>query len=568
MEEKILYQIEFEGADALLSEMAKLRKENNELKSANNEVNKSLKDGKTVTDEQRKAYEANIVQIKSNNKELNTLTKTVQNNGKSTENMRSRLTKLRREMQRMKVAGEDTSQAYRTIQKEASSLQDSIDKVSAEIKVFADDALIMNTVVDAASGLAQGFQVVQSAQALLGFESEKFEQTMQKLVAVQSLINGLQGVNNMLQKQSRVVLVAKVAATKAVTAAQWAYNAALNANPIGIIITAIAALAAGIYLLIKNFDDVTAAIKQAWDWLQFWKDDTDEAVTATESLIEVNDRLTKSFNKSNSALEFEIKMLKALGAETDKIKEKERELLETKLAQAEQLKFITDARLDATQEEKDAANEAFVAAQQELQLFEAVLEGQRRKNEEEKRLAEEAAAAKAAAARKAAEEEEDADEEVVNNYKKIKEEQDQWERERELSKLDSIDRFHEEELNKLKTQLNNRHLTQAEYDELLLQLEEETRLRRQEANAAEAEAEAERKEQQLEQRAEHFAEMAQQELESDLGYLELLKQQQQELDDLYRDGYLTFEEYELAKRKLEKDGVEFKEGIEKKERDL
>jgi TP901 family phage tail tape measure protein len=45
------------------------------------------------------------------------------------------------------------------------------------------------------------------------------------------------------------------------TAAQWAFNAALTANPIGIVIVAIAALIAIIVLLAKNWDKVTASVK-------------------------------------------------------------------------------------------------------------------------------------------------------------------------------------------------------------------------------------------------------------------------------------------------------------------
>lgn len=62
------------------------------------------------------------------------------------------------------------------------------------------------------------------------------------------------------------------------TVAQWAWNIALSANPIGLIIIAIAALIAGIILLWKNsetfrdivmavWDAVWGAIKFVWDWI-------------------------------------------------------------------------------------------------------------------------------------------------------------------------------------------------------------------------------------------------------------------------------------------------------------
>lgn len=51
-------------------------------------------------------------------------------------------------------------------------------------------------------------------------------------------------------------------ATKVITAAQWLWNAALSANPIGLVIVAVAALGAAIYGISKAFDTSTAAEKR------------------------------------------------------------------------------------------------------------------------------------------------------------------------------------------------------------------------------------------------------------------------------------------------------------------
>lgn len=57
------------------------------------------------------------------------------------------------------------------------------------------------------------------------------------------------------------------AATVIWTAAQWLLNAALAANPIGLVIIAIAALIAIIVVLVMNWDTVKAAAAATWNWI-------------------------------------------------------------------------------------------------------------------------------------------------------------------------------------------------------------------------------------------------------------------------------------------------------------
>jgi hypothetical protein len=52
------------------------------------------------------------------------------------------------------------------------------------------------------------------------------------------------------------------------TAAQWALNAAMTANPIGLIVVGIGLLIAGIVLLVKNFDKVKAAMLRTWEIIE------------------------------------------------------------------------------------------------------------------------------------------------------------------------------------------------------------------------------------------------------------------------------------------------------------
>ena len=71
-----------------------------------------------------------------------------------------------------------------------------------------------------------------------------------------------------VQSAAMAVVAKVVAAAKGIwTAAQWALNVALTANPIGLVIAGIAALIAVLVVVVKYWDNITAAVKVAWEWL-------------------------------------------------------------------------------------------------------------------------------------------------------------------------------------------------------------------------------------------------------------------------------------------------------------
>lgn len=63
----------------------------------------------------------------------------------------------------------------------------------------------------------------------------------------------------------KVALLASAVAIKVVTAAQWLWNAAMAANPIGLIILGIAALIAAGWAIYKNWDVIVGFFKEHWD---------------------------------------------------------------------------------------------------------------------------------------------------------------------------------------------------------------------------------------------------------------------------------------------------------------
>jgi phage-related minor tail protein len=71
--------------------------------------------------------------------------------------------------------------------------------------------------------------------------------------------------NTAAQIASKVATIAGSVASGIATAAQWAWNLAMSANPIGLIIIAIGALIAIVVLIIANWDQVSAFLIDTWN---------------------------------------------------------------------------------------------------------------------------------------------------------------------------------------------------------------------------------------------------------------------------------------------------------------
>lgn len=296
MSKTIVYNVQVNDSDKAFSEITKLKAANDELKKANKDLNEEVKRTGDSTGKAATQMTKNSVAIKENNTQIRLLTDGLTTNTTAARGTRRELTQLRRAMQESAAAGDVTSNSYRQMRDRASELQDQINRVSTEIKVFADDAIVINSVVDATQGLASGMQLVQSATALMGVENEKLMEVLVRLQALQGVVNGLQGVSNVLQKESRILLLAKIGAQKAATAAQWLWNAALTANPIGLLIAGIAALAGGFTLLSrrlkknkKDLDDNAESVDNLGESLN--KIDSDKTITkVSDSLSELSNR--------------------------------------------------------------------------------------------------------------------------------------------------------------------------------------------------------------------------------------------------------------------------------------
>jgi hypothetical protein len=176
--------------------------------------------------------------------------------GKSTTSLRQELKQLTLDIAQAKANGTDLGEEYQALVARAGELKDAIADAGAEISNAGSDTRHLDNILGTVQALAGGFAVVQGTAALFGNESEELQKTLLKVNAAMAVLQGLQSIQNAVQKEGAVTKLADVVATKAqiavqriytavtgqATAATTAFKVALAATGIGLFVVAVVAL--------------------------------------------------------------------------------------------------------------------------------------------------------------------------------------------------------------------------------------------------------------------------------------------------------------------------------------
>ena len=242
---------------------------------------------------------------------------------KSVGSIKSQLKEATAELIAMREKFGDTSDEAVKAAKKVANLKDSIGDAKAMADAFNPDAKF-KAFGSALQGVAGGFSAVQGAMGLMGSESQDVEKMLLKVNSAMALS---QGINSVLEakdsfKNLGAVLKSFSVVQKVVTVAQQVFNAVMRANPIGVMITAITALIAGVALLTKYFMDNAKAAKL-----------NEASVKANAKALEQQQKANaKANDELQRAQSYQLAMAKANGETTASIRALELKLIDEKIA--------------------------------------------------------------------------------------------------------------------------------------------------------------------------------------------------------------------------------------------
>lgn len=194
--------------------------------------------------------------------------------------------------------------------KSAAVLKDKIGDAKNLTDAFNPDAKF-KSLVGSLTGVAGGFSAVTGAMGILGGKSKDVEQAIAKVNQAMALASGVQALGESIDsfKQLAAVIRTTTIFQRVATAAQWLWNAALNANPIGAVVVAITALIGVGYLMINMFKSSTESVEAS-----------EEAIKKNTKAVEKEtEKLEENRKKKEQLQDYELRLMKARGKSDEAI---------------------------------------------------------------------------------------------------------------------------------------------------------------------------------------------------------------------------------------------------------
>lgn len=304
--------------------------------------------------------------------ETKTITLDVNSNleetNKSVNSLKAQLRQAQAEVANLSDKFGATSKEAVEAAKRAAELKDKIGDAKALTDAFNPDAKF-NALTASLSGAAGGLTAITGAMGLLGGESKDVEKMILRVQSAMAVSQGIQALGEARDsfKQLFAVVQSFSIVQKISTAAQWLWNAAMAANPLGAIVLVITAVIAAGYKLITMFQESSKAAELN--------------AIANSNLASELKNLEKASKKANQESELsrtrQLGLAKANGESSESIRKLTLQLAKQEEAEkllnaqrAQKLYFQAQARL-LDDEENEAAKENVKKAKEQYQsMFE------------------------------------------------------------------------------------------------------------------------------------------------------------------------------------------------------
>ena len=148
----------------------------------------------------------------------------------SSQPLKRKLAQIKNLMAQLNINGDANSPLYNQMAQAAGSYADALADASAATKRFASDTMTLDAGIAAFQGLAAAGSIATGVMGLFGTKNEEVERAILKVQSAMAILNGVQSIANILNKDSVLVQKLKQISLAVTTAATSKDTAALGAN--------------------------------------------------------------------------------------------------------------------------------------------------------------------------------------------------------------------------------------------------------------------------------------------------------------------------------------------------
>jgi hypothetical protein len=279
-------------------------------------------------------------------KVVTTLGNEMASSEKKTVNYKAQLKAMTLQLVQMSIDGKEATDEFKKLTAQAAELKDEISDTQSRIKQLSQDTAKLDAGLQVLGGVASAYSVLQGSQALFGTNSKELEKTLVRLNAVMAIANGLQQLQSLFQKENIAVTLianaqkkASAVATQLETAAESeniivkgaatvavrVLNAAMEANPVMLLVGGVLALTAAMYFLLGGMKSASEAQAEL----------NDMQLRSIELNKAVDEQTRANSERKISYLEMEKANMIASGKSNKEIREVEKKIDQERVAAAE-----------------------------------------------------------------------------------------------------------------------------------------------------------------------------------------------------------------------------------------
>ena len=294
-----------------------------DIKSNSKKADKDLKEIKKDIDAIGQSAKKNL-----SGDNAKKITKELDKTAQAAKNTKTRLRELEDELADI---GDVNSPQFQKLAKEAGVLRDQMNNAKAAVRSMSADFPRLQLGTQAFQAIGGAAQGAMGAAALFGSENEEVTKSIQKLMAVQSILNSVNAVANALSDETALGLKVRTVLTNLQTkgdkkltlatirqaAAQTAANAATKAGTVGMKIFNAVVKGSPIFWLVTAITAVVGAFA-------YFFSSTEDLTASTENLNAAYEQLTASMDRVNdrrkALADTQMRILKATGASEEELR--------------------------------------------------------------------------------------------------------------------------------------------------------------------------------------------------------------------------------------------------------